>query len=347
MSNEAKKSTSKDPDYWYRLAVENFIIHRKSRRTAETYAREIRLLVRYHNKPVSKMTEDDIRRYVVYRKLECKLSNTSMRILFCGLKFVFTEVLGIDYPVFEKMRAESQFRLPDVLTRKEVITVLNHISTFHSYVFFRTVYTCGLRVSEALNLKTENVDGERGVLKIIGKGNKERYVPLPPATYRLLRLYWKTHRNPRLIFPALGRDLKQGPVSRTPMVLSSVQGALKDAARSAGVKPATVRPHVLRHSYATHLLEAGVSIRAIQKFLGHADLKSTMIYLHLTSIKEKNSICTINSMMGQLPLRIPFDADDIALPVPQQAANRCRKLGRPPKTKLREIPGGKKGRKIR
>ena len=84
-----------------------------------------------------------------------------------------------------------------------------------------------------------------------------------------------------------------------------------------------------------------MSIRAIQKYLGHADLKSTMIYLHLTSMKEKDSI--INSMMGQLPLQIPFDAEDIALPISQQAANRCRKLGRPPKKILREIPGSKKG----
>lgn len=342
MSNEAKTSKSKDPKYWFNLAVENFILQGKNKRTAETYAREIKMLVRYYKKPVNKMTEDDIRKFVVHRKIECELCDKSMRILFCGLKFVFIDVLGIDYPIFKKMRAESKFRLPDVLTRNEVIIVLNHLSTFHSYVFFRTVYTCGLRVSEALNIKIDDINGARGVLKIHGKGSKDRYVPLPPATYKLLRLYWKTHRNKRLIFPALGRDLKKGAVSKTPMVLSGVQNTLKDAAKSSGIKPTIVRPHVLRHSYATHLLEAGVSIRAIQKFLGHADLKSTMIYLHLTSMKEQDSISIINSMMGQMPLQIPFDAEDIALPISQQAANRCRKLGRPPKAKLRGIPGSKK-----
>ena len=129
------------------------------------------------------------------------------------------------------------------------------------------------------------------------------------------------------------------------MVLSGVQNSLKDAARSARIKPEIVCPHVLRHSYATHLLEAGVSIRAIQNYLGHADLKSTMVYLHLTNIKETDSISVINSMMGQLPLRIPFDSEDIALPISKQAANKCRRLGRPPKKQLRMIPGDRKGGK--
>lgn len=341
MSNEAKTSESVDPKYWFNLAVEQFIIEGKSRRSSEAYAREIKMIARYYKKPLNRLSEDEIRKFVVYRRMECGLTPSSMKILYCGLKFLYRDILNIDFPLFERLKVQSEFRLPDVLTRNEVIKVLNHISTFHSYVFFRTIYTCGLRVSEALYLKIEDIDGKRGVLKIDGKGSKERYVPLPPATYELLKLYWKTHKNANLIFPALGRNLKKGPVSKTPMVLSGVQNTLKDAARSAGVKPTIVRPHVLRHSYATHLLEAGVSIRAIQKYLGHADLKSTMVYLHLTNIKETDSVGIINSMMGRTPLIIPFDAYDVSLPISKQAANRCRKLGRPPKKELRKISGTK------
>ena len=336
MSNEAKTSKSVDPKYWFNLAVENFIVQGKSKRTAETYARELRLLTKYYKKPLNRLTEDEIRKYVVYRKVDCKLSATSMRILFCGFKFLFREILGIDYPIFEKMRAQSERRLPDVLTRNEVKTVLNHISTFHCYVFFRTVYSLGLRVSEALHLKIENIDGKRGLLKVDGKGSKDRYVPLPESTYELLKLYWKTHKNKELIFPALGRCMKKGPVSKSPMSYSSVQCSLKDAARCAKVKPQKVRAHVLRHSYATHLLEAGVSIRAIQKYLGHATLEQTMVYLHLTSLKEQEGAVVINSLMGQVPLLIPFDAEDIAKPISHQAAIRCRKLGRPPKKQSRD-----------
>jgi site-specific recombinase XerD len=331
MSNEAKTSKSVDPKYWFNLGVEYFIVQGKSKRTAETYARELRVLTKYFQKPLNTLSEDEVRKYVVYRKVECGLCSSSMRILICCLKMLYHDILEVDFPILYDMKVQTEYRLPDVLTVDEVAKVLNHLSTFHAYSFFRTVYTCGLRVSEALNLQVNDIDGTRMVIKVNGKGSRERYIPLPPATYDLLKLYWKTHKNPKLIFPALGRDLKKGPVSTTPMVLSGVQNALKAAARSAGVKPEIVRPHVLRHSYATHLLEAGVSIRAIQKYLGHADLKSTMIYLHLTNIKEVDSIAVINSIMGDRPLFIPFDAADIALPISQQAANRCRKLGRPPK----------------
>ncbi len=331
MSNEAKTSRSKDPKYWFNLAVENFIVRGKSKRTAESYARELRILTKYYNKPLNRLTEDQIRRYVVYRKVDCGLHPTSMRILFCGLRFLYEDILEIKFPVFEMMKAQRERPLPDVLTRREVVTVLNNISTFHSYSFFRLIYTCGLRLSEALNLRVQDIDGERGFLKIKGKGAKDRYVPLPKATYELLGLYWKTHKNKKLIFPAHGRCMKKGPVSSKPMSQSSVQSSLKAAARAAKVKPEKVRAHVLRHSYATHLLEAGVSIRAIQKYLGHASLEQTMVYLHLTELKDKNGVDVINQMMGQLPLLIPFDAEDIARPISRQAAIRCRKLGRPPK----------------
>lgn len=343
MSNEAKTSKSKDPKYWYNLAVENFIVQGKSQRTAETYARELRILTKYYNKPLNKLTEDEIRKYVVYRQVECGLHPTSMRVLFCGLKFLFQDILDIDYPIFKKMRAKRERSLPDVLTRREVVTVLNHISTFHSYTFFRTLYSCGLRLSEGLNLRIQDIEGERGFLKINGKGSKDRYVPLPQATYELLKLYWRTHKNKRMIFPALGNKFNKASTSTKPMAMSSVQNSLKDAARSAKVKPEKVRAHVLRHSYATHLLEAGVSIRAIQKYLGHATLEQTMVYLHLTELKEKDSVTVINSMMGQLPLLIPFDSYDIAQPICKQAAIRCRKLGRPPKKQSRDSAKRKGG----
>ena len=344
MSNkdtEARTSKSVDPKYWFNLAVENFIIQGKSERTAKTYARDLKILVKYYKKPLNQLTEDEIRKYVVYRQIECGLQPPSMKILFCGLKFLFREILDIDYPIFDVMKAKREHRLPDVLTRGEVIKVLNHIATFHSYVFFRTLYSCGLRLSEALNLRIQDIDGERMYLKINGKGSKDRYVPLPKATYELLRLYWKTHKNEKLIFPALGRKLTKAPTAENPMSMSSVQNALKAAARSAKVKPDKVRAHVLRHSYATHLLEAGVGIRAIQQYLGHANLEQTMVYLHLTDLKITDSITIINSLMGQQPLLIPFDAEDIALSIPMQAANRCIKLGRPPKSKNKRKPTGR------
>jgi site-specific recombinase XerD len=327
VSTKARTSQSKDPKFWYDLAVEGFIVQGKSQRTAESYAREIRILAKYCKKPLNQVTEDEVREYVVYRRVKCGLCATSMRILFCGLKFLFRDILGIDYPLLETMRAQSERRLPKVLTRREVVTILNHVSTPSNYAYLRTVYSCGLRLSEALNLTIHDIDGERRLLKIRGKGNKDRYVPLPEATLILLRKYWSTHKNKTLIFPALGRDMKQGPTSEKPMAIASVQGALKRAAKAGSVDPKGVRVHVLRHSYATHLLEAGVNIRAIQKYLGHANLNNTMIYLHLTHFEERNNAEVVNRLMGRVPLLTPFDVDAWKAPNGEIAKRQARGRG--------------------
>ena len=130
-----------------------------------------------------------------------------------------------------------------------------------------------------------------------GKGAKDRYVPLPESTYALLRRYWTTHRNKRLIFPAVGRGGVNGPTSELPMSIEGVQGALRRAKVVAGINKKGVSVHTLRHSYATHLLEAGVNLRVIQKNLGHANIETTMIYLHLTNAGMEDAYRIINSVM--------------------------------------------------
>jgi site-specific recombinase XerD len=124
-------------------------------------------------------------------------------------------------------------------------------------------------------------------------------VPLPKATYHLLREYWRTHRNEKLIFPAVGRgNNSKGPVSQIPMSIEGVQGAFRRAKIEAGVqKRASI--HTLRHSYATHLLEAGVNLRVIQKNLGHSNIETTMIYLHLTNKGMEDAYQIIDSLMKE------------------------------------------------
>jgi integrase len=130
-----------------------------------------------------------------------------------------------------------------------------------------------------------------------GKGAKDRYVPLPEATLTVLREYWKLHRNPAWLFPRLGRSGNEGPTAQEPMNYGSVQGALRRILKQLRFsKRASI--HTLRHSYATHLLEAGVNIRRIQQYLGHASLNTTMIYLHLTTQGHKHAYDIIDSVMG-------------------------------------------------
>jgi integrase len=160
------------------------------------------------------------------------------------------------------------------------------------------VYACGLRLREALYLQVSDTDKDRMQIHIHrGKGAVDRYVPLPEETLHLLRRYWVTHRNSSLIFPALGRGHTSGPRSETPMAVDSVQGAMRQARTTSGIRKRRVTIHTLRHSYATHLLESGVNIRVIQKYPGHSQLETTMVYLHLTQKGQEDSYSLINNMM--------------------------------------------------
>jgi len=161
----------------------------------------------------------------------------------------------------------------------------------------------GLRLQEALSLQASDIDGQRLQVHVHrGKGAKDRYVPLPAQTLALLRTYWKTHRHPTWLFPATGRDHTQSPTAAAPMCRSSDQGALRTAKQRAGITKTGVAIHTLRHSYATHLLEAGVNPRLIQRYLGHTQLETTMLSLHLTHKGHEEAYERLNALMhGLLP----------------------------------------------
>ena len=135
------------------------------------------------------------------------------------------------------------------------------------------MYACGLRISKAATLEIGAIDRANSQLRIIGKGDRERLVPLPQPVLGGLRALWKTHRHPRWLFPN-----HYGAKSANPQVL---RRAFQDAARAAGIKR-RVTPHALRHSYATRLLESGIDTRVVQILLGHAHIATTAIYTHLT-----------------------------------------------------------------
>ena len=135
------------------------------------------------------------------------------------------------------------------------------------------MYACGLRITEAATLEVTAIDGIIGFIRVIGKGNKQRQVPLPQPVLAELRSLWKTHRDKRWLFPS---PRQEGPISRYALWLT-----FKQAVRAAGITR-RITPHSLRHSYATRLLESGVDIRVVQILLGHARIGTTAIYTHLT-----------------------------------------------------------------
>jgi site-specific recombinase XerD len=167
-------------------------------------------------------------------------------------------------------------------------------------VCLSTIYACGLRIQEGVHLQVKDIDAERGVIHICnGKGGKDRYVPLPELILKKLRQYWATHRNPVWIFPSRLDDGYRIDVATKPVTVRAVQRAFEDALRESEVsKAATV--HTLCHSYATHLLEAGISLRVIQAYLGHTSPTTTAIYTHLTQKGNDQATLIINQVLENL-----------------------------------------------
>ena len=287
---------------WYGKAVEALKLNGKGERTQEAYARHVRKLIEFvSGKEPDQITEEELTRYFIHRQDINKWQPNTMRICYSAIKFFYLHVVQRDWHLLKVIKAPTEKRLPSVLSREEVNGILRKVATFHNLVFLSTIYSCGLRLQEGLFLQVSDIDGKRKLIHVHrGKGAKDRYVPLPDSTYALLRRYWVTHRNPRLIFPALGRGCNLGPTSLTPMAIDSVQGAFREAKIAAAIRKRRISIHTLRHSYATHLLEAGVNIRAIQRYLGHSQLETTMVYLHLTSKGQEDAYGIINDVMKGL-----------------------------------------------
>jgi len=283
---------------WYDQAIEALQLNGMSENTQFRYARSVRLLADFYGKDPDLITENEIKDYFLHRKNVDKWASSTLRICLSGIRFYFVNVLRRDWHIFNVMRVRTERPLPSILSNEEVQRIFSHVKTFHNYTFYSTVYSCGLRLQEALNLEVSDIDSERMVIHVHrAKGAKDRYIPLPENTLNLLRQYWKTHRNPILIFPARGRSNKEALTAEHPMATSSVQNVFRKAVIDAGIKKRKISIHSLRHAYATHLLEAGVNVHAIQRYMGHARLESTLIYLHLTKKGAEEAYDVINKVM--------------------------------------------------
>jgi len=267
-------------------------------KTREAYERAVRKLIMHCGKSPELISEDDLLEYFIYCQNVTLWAPGTMGICYCGVKFFFKNVLKREWHTLALVKAPRERRLPAVLSRAEVKGLLAQIKGLHNFAFLMTVYTCGLRLQEGLLLEVSDIDGPRKMIHIHrGKGAKDRYVPLPEATYALLRRYWATHRHQRLIFPAIGKGKSKGMIAEFPMPRKGVQRALQRAKVLAGITKKGVSVHTLRHCYATHLLEAGVNLRVIQMNLGHAQIETTMVYLHLSNAGQENAYRIINSVM--------------------------------------------------
>jgi len=281
--------------------IEDMQLRGYSARTQEAYARAVGQLAQYYHRSPDKLTEEELRRYFLYLANVKKWARASTTIALCGIKFFYQHTLQRDWTTLRFVRPPRENKLPVVLSRAEVRRILAEVRIPVYRACLRTIYSCGLRLMEAARLQVADIDSARMVLHIHGKGKRDRYVPLPQATLQLLRQFWKTHRSPHWLFPAPTRHGTRwsvvhhsGPVTR-----SSLQSAFYRAWKKTGIaKRAHV--HTLRHSYATHLMEAGVHLRLIQDNLGHRSPKTTSVYTHLTQEVRATQTDPLNQLMKDL-----------------------------------------------
>jgi integrase/recombinase XerD len=246
--------------------------------TTRNYLRVVADFAKYFGKSPDKLGPNELRTYQAYLLQDRKLTPGTVVNWVAALRFFFVKTLKrhqfrefLPYP-------QDRRRLPTVLSREEVSRLINAAGTLFRRTLLMTLYGTGMRRAELAHLKVGDIDSQRMIIRVVaGKGGKDRDLPLSPVLLEILREYWRW-RKPRLyLFPTrtYRRRLDQ-PISD-----KTVWIACSEAARRAGISK-RVTPHTLRHSWATHLLEAGTDLRTIQVLLGHGDLETTAQYLHLS-----------------------------------------------------------------
>lgn len=270
-----------------------------SPQTQRRYVSAVRQLAAYYRRSPDQISEAELRDYFLYLKNEKQIAHSTGTVALCAIKFLYEQTLKRTWPLLELVRSPKAHKLPVVLSRDEVQMILSRLRCPHYQVCLSTIYACGLRISEGVQLQVGDIDRGRMQVHVReGKGLKDRYVPLPERTLALLRSYWVTHHHPLWLFPERRRwGLFEN--AQTPMSESGVRIAFQQALAESGVrKPATV--HSLRHAYATHLLEAGVNLRRIQLYLGHSSLATTALYLHLVDHSQEGVTNPVDQVLEGL-----------------------------------------------
>jgi len=280
--------------------IEDLQLRGLAPKTQEAYVGAVRQLAKHYGKAPDQISEEELRQYFLHLKNEKQVSRSTCTIALCGIKFFYEKTLERDWTRLEFVRPPREKRLPVVLSAGEVGRILGCVRRLRYRVCLSTIYGCGLRLSEGVHLQVADIDGERMMVHVRqGKGAKDRYVPLPQQTLALLRQQWLSHRHRQWLFPGRAPRGEDACAARGPMNVSSVQKAFKAALQESGIqKQATV--HTLRHSYATHLLEAGVNLRIIQAYLGHSSPQTTARYTHLTRNTDALAAEAIARVMAQV-----------------------------------------------
>jgi site-specific recombinase XerD len=252
--------------------IEDLQLRNRSPKTIEAYVFHLRELARHFNQSPDQLDNEQVHRYLLHLLHHRKVSWSSYNQAVAALRFFYRVTYPSDTVVTRLPSGQRPTLLPAVRSPQQVALFLDTVHDRTIRMVLRSIYATGLRISEALHLTAAQIDSSRMVVRVVGKGQKERLVPLSPRLLEELRAYWRATRPTQWMFP--GKDRHR------PLNAATVQKACKRACRDAGLPRIT--PHTLRHCHATHLLEAGVDTRTIQALLGHHRIGTTALYTHVT-----------------------------------------------------------------
>ena len=272
--------------------IEDMQLHGYAEKTQTAYIGAVRSLVKHYHRTPEDITQEEVRSYFLYLVKERSVANSTLTLHLCGIKFFFENTLKREWTVFDLVRPRKRKKLPVVLSHDEVKLILCLVRKPVVRMALTVIYACGLRLSEGIQLKVNDIDGKkRQVWVRNGKGGKDRRIPLPERLRELLRAYWLLYRPHVYIFPN-----KEG---LGPLSTATLQKAFKIVLHQSGIrKEASI--HTLRHSFATNLMERGVGLRVIQELLGHKNPQTTAIYTHLTDKSFHALAETVNRLVADL-----------------------------------------------
>jgi len=272
--------------------IEDMRLHGLAEATQRTYLDAIANLARHFKRSPDQITDEELRQFFVHLSQTQRRAKSTIRVHLFAIKFLYHYTLRRPSHTLDLLRLKRDRKLPVVLAHAEVIKVLAAIRRPAARMSATLMYSCGLRVSEAVHLRLEDIDSRRMVLAVRnGKGRQDRYVPLPQRSLELLRDYWRQHRPAYWLFP----DRTGSRPIRREAVLKAIGAATTDAKLN---KP--ISCHTLRHSYATHLLGGQADLRSIQTLLGHRSIRTTILYVHLTANTINRIQVIVNNLMADL-----------------------------------------------
>lgn len=254
--------------------IKRLELERLAPNTQDAYLRSVEDLARYYWCPPDRLSLEQIQDYLHYLLVDRELAWSSCNVAACGLSFLYTKVLGRESFRLDLPPRKRPKRLPEVLSQGEVLRLIEATTNPKHCVLLMTTYSAGLRVSEVVNLKVTDIEGDRGTIRVEqGKGWKDRRTHLSEHLLKELRAYWRIERPPVWLFP--GQDRSR------PMAKGTAQKIYYGAKKAAGINRGG-GIHSLRHAFATHMLEQGVDSSVIQSMMGHRNISTTARYLHVS-----------------------------------------------------------------